>query len=146
MDNTSVFTINPIGFVRNKYKENPDRDDWWQELVSEIVINENLEEGLDNLEKYRYFIILYWLHKRDRENLKLRINPRGRKDIPMRGIFATRTPDRPNPVGIMTVKLLKREGNVLTVQGLDALDGTPVIDIKPWNTGYDAIDGEVYRD
>jgi tRNA-Thr(GGU) m(6)t(6)A37 methyltransferase TsaA len=138
--------LKPVGFVRNKYKENPDRENWWQELVSDIVIDENLEEGLYNLEKYRYFIILYWLHKRDRENIALRINPRGRKDIPQRGLFATRTPDRPNPIGIMTVKLLKRERNVLTVQGLDALDGTPVIDIKPWNIGYDAMDGEVYRD
>ena len=108
--------------------------------------DEDLEEGLDSLENYSHYIILYWLHKRDRDHLPLRINPRGRTDIPKRGIFATRTPDRPNPVGMITVKLLKREGNVLTVQGLDALDGTPVIDIKPWNTGYDAMDGEVYRD
>src|SRR4030042_776862 len=137
-------TINPIGFVRNKYKEHPDQEDWWQELVSRIVIDEKLEEGLDDLEKYRYFIVLYWLHKSDRDDLQLRINPKGRKDIPKRGLFATRTPDRPNPIGVITVKLLKREGNVLTVQGLDALDGTPVIDIKPWNVGYDAMDGEVY--
>ena len=138
--------LKPIGFVHNKYKENPNREDWWQDLVSEIVIDDYLEEGLDSLENYSYYIILYWLHKRDRDNLPLRINPKGRKDIPKRGLFATRTPDRPNPVGMITVKLLKREGNVLTVQGLDALDGTPVIDIKPWNTGYDAMDGEVYRD
>ncbi|HEY96202.1 MAG TPA: tRNA (N6-threonylcarbamoyladenosine(37)-N6)-methyltransferase TrmO [Dehalococcoidia bacterium] len=138
--------LKPIGFVCNKYKENPDQEDWWQELVSEIVFDENLEEGLDKLEKNSYYIILYWLHKRDRDNLPLRINPKGRKDIPKRGLFTTRTPDRPNPIGMITVKLLKREGNVLTVQGLDAFDGTPVIDIKPWNIGYDAMDGEVYRD
>ena len=138
--------LKPIGFVRNKYKENPNREDWWQDLVSEIVIDDYLEEGLDSLENYSYYIILYWLHKRDRDNLPLRINPKRRKDIPKRGLFATRTPDRPNPVGMITVKLLKREGNVLTVQGLDALDGTPVIDIKPWNIGYDAMDGEAYRD
>lgn len=138
--------LRPIGFVRNKYKENPDQEDWWQELISEIVIDKDLEEGLDNLEKYQHYIILYWLHKRDRDNLPLKINPKGRKGIPKRGLFATRTPDRPNPVGVITVKLLNREGNVLTVQGLDALDSTPVIDIKPWNVGYDAMDGEVYRE
>ncbi len=138
--------LRSIGFVRNEIKESPDEQDWWQELVSEIIIDESLIEGLDAIKNYPYLIVVYWLHKRDRDNIPLRINPRGRKDIPVRGIFATRTPDRPNPLGIITVKLLRCESNILTVRGLDALDGTPVIDIKPWNEGYDAMDGEVYRD
>jgi tRNA-Thr(GGU) m(6)t(6)A37 methyltransferase TsaA len=138
--------LKPIGFVRNEYKENPNIEGWWQELVSEIIIDRNMEKGLDDLDKYPFIIVLYWLHKRDRNNMPLKINPKGRKDIPKRGIFATRTPDRPNPIGKTTVRLLRCEGNILTVKGLDALDGSPVIDIKPWNSGYDAADGEVYRD
>ncbi len=132
----------PIGFVRSPVSETPHEEDWWQDLVSEIVIDESLAEALDEVDYFKYYVILYWIHKRDRSHIALRVNPKGRKDIPVRGIFSTRTPDRPNPIGMTVVRLLKCEGNVLTVRGLDALDGSPVIDIKPWNTGYDFIDGE----
>ncbi len=128
--------------MRSPIAETPKEDDWWQTLVSEIVIEENLVDALDQIGFFQYYVILYWIHKRDRSNIVLRINPKGRKDIPVRGIFSTRTPDRPNPIGMTVVRLLKCEGNVLTVRGLDALDGSPVLDIKPWNTGYDFIDEE----
>ncbi|NLE07744.1 MAG: tRNA (N6-threonylcarbamoyladenosine(37)-N6)-methyltransferase TrmO [Dehalococcoidales bacterium] len=137
-----VLHCKPIGFVRSPIAETPKEDDWWQTLVSEIVIDENLVDALDQIGFFQYYVILYWIHKRDRSNIVLRINPKGRKDIPVRGIFSTRTPDRPNPIGMTVVRLLKFEGNVLTVRGLDALDGSPVLDIKPWNTGYDFIDEE----
>ena len=61
--------------------------------------------------------------------------------MPLRGVLATRTQYRPNPIGVKTVKLLERHGNVLKVTGLDALDGTPVFDIKPYDPGYDAVPG-----
>ena len=139
--------LKPIGFVRSEAKEREkEAQDWWQELVSEIVIDESLAEGLDDLEKYPYIIVLYWLHKQAGSKVMLKIHPRNSRESKIRGLFSTRSPRRPNPIGMITVKLLKREGNVLTVQGLDALDGTPVIDIKPWNVGYDAMDGKVYRD
>ncbi|MBN2238536.1 MAG: tRNA (N6-threonylcarbamoyladenosine(37)-N6)-methyltransferase TrmO [Dehalococcoidales bacterium] len=134
--------IKPVGYVRSPVKESPVEDNWWQDLVSEIVIDESLVDALDQIDYFTYLVILYWIHKRDRMHIALRINPKGRMDIPMRGIFSTRTPDRINPIGMTAVRLLKCEGNVLTVQGLDALDGSPVIDIKPWNTGYDLIDEE----
>jgi len=142
MSEELILNCKPIGFVRSPVSEPPDEEDWWKELVAEIVINESLTEALDQIDFYEYLTILYWIHKRDRSHIALRVNPKGRTDIPMRGIFATRTPDRPNPIGQTTVRLLRCEGNVLTVKGLDALDGSPVIDIKPWNTGYDALDGE----
>lgn len=147
MTEYSEITIKPIGLVRSKVKER-DREaqDWWQNLVSEIVIDESLAEGLDDLENYPYIIVLYWLHKQVGSKVLLKIHPRNSRESKIRGLFSTRSPRRPNPIGMITVKLLKREENVLTVQGLDALDGTPVIDIKPWNVGYDAMDGKVYRD
>ena len=147
MTEYSEITIKPIGLVRSKVKER-DREaqDWWQDLVSEIVIDESLAEGLDDLENYPYIIVLYWLHKQVGSKVLLKIHPRNSRESKIRGLFSTRSPRRPNPIGMITVKLLKREENVLTVQGLDALDGTPVIDIKPWNVGYDAMDGKVYRD
>jgi tRNA-Thr(GGU) m(6)t(6)A37 methyltransferase TsaA len=130
--------IKPIGFVRNEAKETPGGWDWWQELVSEIVIDESLTEALDGLEKYSRIIVLYWMSRLKHDTIRLKIHPRGDKNNPIRGLFATRTPLRPNPIGKMTVRLLRREGNVLTVKGLDALDGTPVIDIKPYSPGYDS--------
>jgi tRNA-Thr(GGU) m(6)t(6)A37 methyltransferase TsaA len=132
--------LRPIGFVRNEVNETPERRDWWQELVSEIVIDEGLTEGLDGLENCSHIIVLYWMHRLKLDTIRLKIHPRGDKNVPIRGLFATRTPSRPNPIGKMTVRLLRCEGNVLTVRGLDALDGTPVIDIKPYAPGYDSAD------
>lgn len=140
-DTHSEMILKPVGFVRSPVRETPDEQDWWQELVSEILIDENLVEALDGIENYSHIIVLYWLHRRDRNNLPLKIHPRGKMDSPKRGIFATRTPDRPNPIGKTTVRLLRREGNILTVQGLDALDGSPVLDIKPRDAGYDSAGG-----
>jgi len=65
----------------------------------------------------------------------------GKPELPLVGRFATRSPSRPNPVGQATVKLLERHDNILKVKGLDAIDGTPVIDIKPYLPGYDSADG-----
>lgn len=132
----------PIGFVRSEVKEAAkDLKDWWQELESEIVLDENLAAGLEGLEKYSHIIVVYWLNKLKSDEVLLKIRPRNSEDSQERGLFATRSPRRPNPLGLITVRLLRREGNVLTVKGLDALDGTPVIDIKPYNTGYDSPDG-----
>ena len=74
-------------------------------------------------------IVLCWMHKADRERLK--VNPRGRENLPKRGVFSTRSPHRPNPISLHTVDLLSVRKNVLRVLGMDAIDGTPVIDIKP---------------
>ena len=83
--------LKPVGFVRSEVKESPEGYDWWQELVSEIVIDESLSEALDGLQNYTHIIVIYWIHKRDRRNLPLKIHPRDRTDVPKRGIFATRT-------------------------------------------------------
>jgi tRNA-Thr(GGU) m(6)t(6)A37 methyltransferase TsaA len=69
----------------------------------------------------------------EEERRIMKVHPRGREDMPLLGVFATRTPYRPNPIGLTLVELMKVEGNVLTVRGLDAFDGTPVLDIKPFD-------------
>ena len=69
----------------------------------------------------------------DAERKILKTHPRGRIDLPLLGVFATRSPLRPNPIGLTIVELLGRKGTVLTIRGLDAFDGTPVIDVKPYN-------------
>ena len=86
-------------------------------------------------EEFSHLFVLFWMHEVSeaaRSNMK--IHPRGRKDIPLQGVFATRTQHRPNPIGLTLVELLKVNGRVLTVRGLDAYDGTPIIDIKPFDS------------
>jgi tRNA-Thr(GGU) m(6)t(6)A37 methyltransferase TsaA len=88
--------------------------------------------------------VLFWLHEISDEKRKtLKIRPRGRRDLPLQGVFATRTMLRPNPIGLTLVELVKVEGNVLTVRGLDAFDGTPVLDVKPFDSWDMAKDAKV---
>lgn len=136
-DDTLDIILKPIGTVRNKVRQ-PVSNYAWAEVVSEIEIQPELTEALDNVDEFSHLIVLYWIHRHRREALSKKIHPRGNLDIPLKGLFATRSPHRPNPIGKATVRLLARRGNTLKVQGLDAIDGTPVIDIKPYIPGYDS--------
>ncbi len=129
--------VKPIGLVRSEVREPPGADYPWDKVISRIVVDIHLTEALDGLEDFSHLIVLYWMHLVDKSKLTLKIHPRGKPELPLVGLFATRSPLRPNPIGKATVKLLERKGNVLTVQGLDAVDGTPVIDIKPHIPGSD---------
>lgn len=106
--------------------------------MSRIEIDPALTEALDNLDEFSHIIVLYWMDRLAAEPLPMKVHPRHDPERPLVGLFATRSPKRPNPIGETTVKLLKREGNVLAVSGLDAFDGTPVIDIKPYLPGHDS--------
>jgi len=135
-----MMTLKPIGMVRNKVKQ-PIRHGWG-EIVSEIIVDSDLTEALDNLDEFSHLIVLYWMHQLPAgRQLPLKVHPMGKPELPLVGRFATRSPSRPNPVGQATVKLLERHDNILKVKGLDAIDGTPVIDIKPYLPGYDSADG-----
>jgi tRNA-Thr(GGU) m(6)t(6)A37 methyltransferase TsaA len=104
----------------------------WESLVSEIILDPRLEEALEGVEDYSHLLILFWLSRVQKAARGMKkIHPKSRQDLPLVGIFATRTQYRPNPIGLTLVKLLGRRKNVLRVKGLDALNGTPVIDIKP---------------
>jgi tRNA-Thr(GGU) m(6)t(6)A37 methyltransferase TsaA len=130
-------SLKAIGIVSNDIKQ-PIRHGW-KDVVSEIVINPELSEALDGLEDFSHVIVLYWMHQLpEGRKLPLKVHPMGNQALPLTGRFATRSPSRPNPVGQATVELLERRGNVLKVKGLDAIDGTPVIDIKPYIPGYDS--------
>jgi tRNA-Thr(GGU) m(6)t(6)A37 methyltransferase TsaA len=130
--------LKPIGFVKTTATGEEVRD---KTRTSQIVLSEDLTEALDDIEDFSHLFVLFWLHQTSAEERKiLKVHPRRRKDMPLLGIFATRTMTRPNPVGLTLVELVKVEGNVLTVRGLDAFNGTPVIDIKPfdsWDTAED---------
>jgi len=129
--------LKPIGFVRTE-AGHPEPSGTWQ-ARSEIVIDEDLSKATEGLGDFSHIVVLYWLHRSHRSRLSLRVHPRGRQENPLVGLFATRSPNRPNPVGIMVVRLLECRRNVLVVEGLDAFDGTPVIDIKPYIPHSDCV-------
>ncbi len=131
--------LKPIGFVKTKAVGNEVRD---KSNVSEIVLREDLAEALDGIEDFSHLFVIFWMHEISKEERRTKkVYPRGRRDMPLLGVFATRTPRRPNPIGLTLVELLEVKGNVLTVRGLDAFDGTPILDIKPfdyWDMAEDA--------
>jgi len=129
--------LKPIGIVRNEIKEpTHEKSD---DIISEIIIDSDLTEALDDLDKFSHIIVLYWIH-RSRRPAPMKVHPRGNPERALMGVFATRSPSRPNPIGKATVSLLQRKGNILKVRGLDAIDGSPVLDIKPYIPGYDSVD------
>ena len=117
--------IVPIGYVRSTAEATTDCRE--QESIIEIL--PEFEEGLYKIEEEKELVILYIFDRSEGRSLK--VHPKGDPNIPLRGVFATRSPDRPNRIGMTTVALLRREGRLLHVKGLDALDGSPVVDIKP---------------
>ncbi|MFP4170003.1 MAG: tRNA (N6-threonylcarbamoyladenosine(37)-N6)-methyltransferase TrmO [Methanomassiliicoccales archaeon] len=126
--------IHPIGYVRNTATEDADFD----QLVSEIEILPDFEEGLHRIEEVSELDVIFRFHLKD--EVKWRVHPRHDPSLPEVGVFASRSPKRPNFLGLTRVKLLERRGNTLAVKGLDAFDGTPVVDIKPavrWDTVYE---------
>jgi len=123
--------LSPVGFVKRKVKEEDVKD---RNLACSIVVKKGYEKALDGIEDFSHVYVIFWMQKiGDAERKTLKTHPRGRMDLPLLGVFATRSPLRPNPIGLTIVELLGRKGNVLMVKGLDAFDGTPVIDVKPYN-------------
>jgi tRNA-Thr(GGU) m(6)t(6)A37 methyltransferase TsaA len=123
--------LTPIGFVKNSVTERGTED--YQAFTSEIIIKEDLKEALSRIDEFSHIIVIYWMHKLPPSQRSIiKVHPKGNHTLPLVGVFASRSPARPNPIGITTVKLLERRSNVLKVTGLDAIDGTPVLDIKPY--------------
>lgn len=96
--------------------------------VGELEIYSQFEEALDGIAAGQTIVVLFWLHQASRDILK--VHPRGDKTRKIRGVFATRSPARPNPIAISEFKVLSVDGNRIMVSGVDILDGTPIIDIK----------------
>jgi tRNA-Thr(GGU) m(6)t(6)A37 methyltransferase TsaA len=128
-----------IGTVYNDVKE--PTDEGWGGVVSEVVLDETLADGLDGIEDFSHVLILYWMHRAaEAEPVRMRRRPQGREDMPEIGIFAQRARHRPNPIGVTAVRLLRRDKNRLVVQGLDAINGTPVVDVKPYVPQFDTVE------
>jgi tRNA (adenine37-N6)-methyltransferase len=132
-------TLRPIGVVRNKVKE--PMPDGWADVESRIIIRPELEPMLLNLGEYSHVIVVFWPHKVPDEvrGSKPQLHPRDDEKYPLMGILATRSQIRPNPVLTTPVRLLEVKGAILRVRGLDAIHGTPVLDVKPYLPHHDAI-------
>ncbi|ADN36268.1 protein of unknown function UPF0066 [Methanolacinia petrolearia DSM 11571] len=145
------FVLNPVGIIKNGIKTPPlvageqgltvnescesaiEKMANSPETLSEIILNDELEELLDGIDDYSHLVIVYWGHEIGDQGRKLkRIHPAGQEDYPLKGIYSTFSPARPNPVLVTVVKLIERDGPRLTVRGLDAIDNSPVLDIKPY--------------
>ena len=109
--------------------------------LSRVKIFPEFCVGLQGLNKFSHITILYWFHLRDNEEERrtLRVVPRRHPGAPQVGVFASRSPSRPNPIGLCVVELTKIEDCTLLVRGLDALEGSPIIDIKPYIPRADSV-------
>jgi tRNA-Thr(GGU) m(6)t(6)A37 methyltransferase TsaA len=124
------YSFYPVGYIHSPLKRreeaprqgNEGAPDAWLEVDSTFA------EGLEGIAVGDEIIIITWFHKAQRDTLKL--HPRGDKTIPLTGVFATRSPDRPNPLGLHRVTVLEIDGHSLKVGPVEAIDGTPVVDIK----------------
>ena len=133
-------TIKFIGKVQSKLKRIEDCPLQESEDApeAEIIIFPEFIDGIQDMKAGSEIILLTWLHQANRNTLKTQ--PRDNRDAPFIGVFSTRSPDRPNPIGIHVVKVLSVSGNgTLKVSALEVLDQTPLIDIKPvWNRTFGA--------
>lgn len=127
--------LKTIGFAKNQEEKHFGS---WHETVSDLVINEEYKDALYGLEDYSHLIVIYWMH--EVKTCDIRHVPQGKVgEVPEVGIFASRCPQRPNPIGISTVKILGIKNNIITVRGLDAIQGTQILDIKPYTPQYDSV-------
>ncbi len=127
-------TFSPIGHVHNANMPDTPNDEL-QASSSAIVLDERYADGLMGLEENDLVTIVFYFHRV--EGYRLRLHPRGDLSRPLTGVFNTRSQFRPNPIGVTVVRLKSLEGNRLVVEGLDAIDGTPVLDIKPHVLTFD---------
>lgn len=122
--------LKALAYVKNSRKSPV--DDHWEAIVSEIELDESIpSEALDGISGFSHLEVIYYFDRVSEKDVVFAGHPRGNPDYPRTGIFGQRKKDRPNALGLCTVKLLKHEGRKITVQYLDAIDGTSVLDIKP---------------
>jgi tRNA-Thr(GGU) m(6)t(6)A37 methyltransferase TsaA len=129
--------LKAVGIINSPYKKKEDapRQGRNSEKLSKITIFKEYLQAIQDLERHKYYFIFYWQNKAERDILKA--TPPGKAKE--RGVFSIRSPVRPNPIALCLVELIKIDGNILTVKWLDALDGSPLLDIKPFWPEIDCI-------
>jgi tRNA-Thr(GGU) m(6)t(6)A37 methyltransferase TsaA len=125
----------PIGIVASNFDE-PGDPKTMRNAESVIVLDEKYTGALDGLDRFKFILVIYHIHRST--GYRERVHPMGDQSIPERGVLATRSPCRPNPIGITVAEILSIEGNRIRLTGLDALYGTPILDIKPYEEHFDS--------
>jgi tRNA (adenine37-N6)-methyltransferase len=134
-----MIKLQPIGIIRSPVTKMSQGN--WGQVQAEIHLNDEYVQGIKGLEEFSHVVVVFYMHQAtfvSSEHLIRR--PRAQANQPEIGVFAQRTKYRPNPIGITTVKLLGIDHNVLTVLALDALDSTPVLDLKPYMPAFDRVE------
>jgi len=122
--------LQPVAFVKNT--RTGLSDDFWGPVISEIELAKDIPaDAFNGIDEFSHLEIIFHFNQSDKSKIVLSGHPRGNKNWPHVGIFAQRKRDRPNALGLTVVELIKREGNKIWVRHLDAIDGTPIVDIKP---------------
>ncbi|MBI5099541.1 MAG: tRNA (N6-threonylcarbamoyladenosine(37)-N6)-methyltransferase TrmO [Nitrospirae bacterium] len=138
-------TLTIIGYVESAVKEQTDEN--WGEVEARVVLRPEYRAGLQGIEQFSHALIVTFLHEALFEPSKRLIRrPRGLDSMPEVGIFAQRAKDRPNPLGVTAVSIAGVQSGVLVVRGLDAIDGTPVVDVKPYYPAYDRVKSAIVPD
>ena len=127
--------LRPIGRVDNGATEAV--DEGWGTVESTLVLDEHYATALEGLAEFSHLLVLFWMHEAPQPTA-MRRRPQGRADLPEVDILAQRARHRPNPIGVTAVELLGVDGNRVQVRGLDAINGTPLLDLKPYFPQYDA--------
>jgi len=125
----------PIGMVASSF-DKPGDPKSLRNAESVLVIDEKYTGALDGLNRYKFILVIYHIDRSP--GYRERVHPMGDLSIPERGVLATRSPCRPNPIGITVAEILSVRGNKIKVTGLDALNGTPILDIKPYEEHFDS--------
>jgi len=125
------YVLDPLGFLQSSLKEPEEAPMQGREGAPDawLEVKASVAEGLEGIEVGDELIVITWLHQAQRDILK--VHPRGDETVPLAGVFATRSPDRPNPLGLHRVTVLEIAGKRVKVGPIEAIDGTPVVDIKP---------------
>ena len=132
----SEYVLRPIGEVKSPVKDPV--DEGWGTIESLILVEEELRDGLRGLAEFSHVLVVTLLHGAHFEPERHLVRrPRGLADMPELGIFAQRAKDRPNPIGITVCPIVRVNDDGLTVTGLDAIDGTPILDLKPYFPVFD---------
>ena len=135
MGNVTSFGFSPIGLVHSPYRSLSQAPPQDGKEIAVIEVYREYSEGLKDLEHFSHINVFYWLHLSKGWDLLLNTP----WDTQPHGVFSTRSPRRPVPIGFSVVELVGRRGNFLAVRGLDAVDGTPVLDIKPYIPSIDSV-------
>jgi tRNA-Thr(GGU) m(6)t(6)A37 methyltransferase TsaA len=133
--------VTAIATVHSPVAEGVDEN--WGAVISELHVDSQWVSGLQGLEEFSHLLVVFYMHQSSFDAADLVRRPQGRADMPELGIFAQRAKHRPNPLGITAVELVEIEGHIVRVRGLDAIDGTPVLDLKPYFPAFDRRDTAV---